>query len=134
MGARAVFGGEGALEEGAGDIISTQLNNVEVVALNCCSEDDGDGKEEEMVIARGSVSSFGSWIGSTLFHGTEACRHPFEGVIREELELEEKEEAKEYSLGRDLGAINEGECSIGDEHLRHLLGDSRVDCVAVIFH
>ncbi len=43
--------------------------------------------------------------GGVLFHGAETGSHALEGVIREELELEEQEESVVDSIGWDVGLL-----------------------------
>ena len=67
-------------------------------------------------------------------HSTEAASHFLEGMIWEELQLEEQEEAEEHSVGRDVRFVDEVEDFVGGEHLCELSLDSWYDCMFVIFH
>ena len=90
----AILGSELALEESAGDIVATELNEGQVSILDGVGDDSVDDEEKEMVIAGGGVG--GGIIdsaGGVLFHSAEAGSHALEDVIREELELEEQEES-----------------------------------------
>ncbi len=87
----AILGSELALEESAGDIVAAELDEGQVAVLDCVGDDGVDGKEEEMVISGGGVGGgIVDGAGGVLFHGAETGSHALEGVIREELELEEQ--------------------------------------------
>jgi hypothetical protein len=131
----AILGSELALEESAWDIIATELDEGQVSVLDGISDDGVDGEEEEVVISSGGVGGgIVDGAGGVLFHGAETGRHALEGVIREELELEEQEESVVDSVGWDVGLFDELECLVSNEHLLHLLGDGWHDCVAIAFH
>ena len=89
-----------ALEESAGDIVATELDEGQVAVLDGVGDDGVDGEEEEMVISSGGVGGgIVDGAGGVLFHSAEAGSHALEGVIREELELEEQEESVVDSVG-----------------------------------
>ena len=118
----AILGSELALEESAGDIVAAELNEGQVAILDCVGDDGVDGEEEEMVISSGSVGGgIVGGAGGILFHGAETGSHALEGVIWEELELEEQEESVVDSVGWDVGLLDELECFVSNEHLLHLL-------------
>ena len=124
-----ILGSELALEESAGDIISTELDEGQVSVLDDISDDRVNGEEEEMVISSGGVGDgIVDGAGGVLFHSAETGCHALEGVIREELELEEQEESVVDSL------LDELECFVSNEHLLHLLGESWHDRVAKAIH
>ena len=131
----AILGSELALEESAGDIVAAELDEGQVAVLDCIGDDGVDGEEEEMVISSGGVGGgIADGAGGVLFHGAETGSHTLEGVIREELELEEQEESVVDSVGWDVGLLDELECFVSNEHLLHLLGESRHDRVAIAIH
>jgi len=118
----AILGSELALEESAGDIVAAELDEGQVSVLDCVGDDGVDGEEEEMVISSGGVGGgIVDGAGGVLFHGAETGSHALEGVIREELELEEQEESVVDSVGWDVGLLDELECLVSNEHLLHLL-------------
>ena len=125
----AILGSELAVEESAGDIIATELDEEQVSVLDGISDDGVDGEEEEMVISSGGVGG-----GGILFHRAKTGSHAIEGVIREELELEEQEESVVDSVGWDVGLLDELECFVSNEHPFHLLGESWHDRVAIAIH
>ena len=78
---------EVVVEECAGDIVATELNEGQVSILDGVGDDGVDSEEEEMVIAGGGVGGgIIDGAGGVLFHSAEAGSHALEGVIREELE------------------------------------------------
>ena len=88
-----------------------------------------------MVISSGGVGGgIVDGAGGVLFHSAETGSHALEGVIREELELEEQEESVVNSVGWDVGLLDELECLVSNEHLLHLLGESWHDRVAIAIH
>jgi len=118
----AILRSELALEESAGDIVAAELDEGQVSVLDCVSDDGVDGEEEEMVISSGGVGGgIVDGAGGVLFHGAETGSHALEGVIREELKLEEQEESVVDSVGWDVGLLDELECLVSNEHLLHLL-------------
>ena len=131
----AILWRELALEEGSRDIVAAELNKGQVVVLDGVGDNGGDCEEEEMVVTGGSVGGrVNCGAGGVLFHGAEASCHALEGVVREELQLQEHEESVVDSVGRDVGFVNELQRLVSNEHLFHLFVDGRSNGVAVARH
>ncbi len=73
-------------------------------------------------------------MDSSGIHSTEAAGHFLEGVIWEELQLEEQEEAKEHSVGWNIWLVDEVVDFVGDEQFSELSLDGCYDGMLVIFH
>ena len=87
-----------------------------------------------MVISCGSVGSLSVGWGRSGVHSTESGSHSVKAVVREELQLEEQEEAEEDSIRRDIGPVDEVKCLICNKHLGEFLLYRWLDGVFVIFH
>ena len=123
----AILGSELALEENAGDIITTELDEGQVSVLDGISDDGVNGEEEEMVISSGGVGGgMVDGAGGVLFHSAETDSHAHEGVIREELELEEQEESVVDSVGWEVGLLDELECLVSNKLCRLALREEEV--------
>jgi len=87
-----------------------------------------------VVISSSSIGGLSIVWRRSGIHSTESSGYFLEGVIWEELQLEEQEEAEEHSVGRNVSFVDEVEDFVCGEHLCELFLDSWYDCMLVIFH
>ena len=126
--------GEQDLKEGSWNVVALELDFVLVASLDGSGEDGVDGEEEEVVITSGGIRGRCIRGRGSHFHGAEAGGHSLEAVVREELELEEEEEAEERAARRDVALVDKDEGLVGDEHLSEFFVYCRADRVLVFWH
>ena len=58
----AVLWSQEALEEGGGDVVAEEFQEVEVTAVDCSGEDGSDGKKEQMMVSSCSICSLSTTL------------------------------------------------------------------------